>query len=847
MKEKDLLKSIKKIIVNTTPNHMPLFEKQTMKKGKAPLWATIPLTAALATALVIGLVSSNPTIPSLNSSGINVRRPVSQMMASLDDTYTLNFLVDGLTIYEYEVAQPIIRIAYNLSFSEVNEYYVDLTKTESPRLYQRYEDNTWYASTGNAYEIMSLLSPLNFIDPNIVEDEWFTWNETMSGYQLDETFIPNLFENSPLAGVENLSIWMTLSGDLVIELGGRMVDENPNDFVSMQLIYSRIGGTSVTLPTNVINVQTSVIDDLLQDSTNHRYEFSFSPLSEDLSSLPFIYQYGERDGGTFRTTVYTYDLNGGAYVETYTQPTIDAYIQIVSTDQGYLQNTLDESEYQSALTSFYPINVLPLREAWLDLGNPQFIEAYGMEAYPILPAYLDNLINLPIEGTLSNMEAFAFIGQTINIWLGVTIRVILNFEINNLPYQIYFQIASFDRIDSIYIPSTPYVQTTLEESLATAVGTASYFLEQTHIKADGTRQNNLQLVRAGNDYQRFDFTKEGYLDIVYAGKENNSYFQYKYQYNQGKYVKSSIDQATYQSLMIEPQWLQLDYISGSTISPIAEQPGRYEVDFETNPNLFATSLTNQFEIEDVTIVYTDLYVGLPMIIFEIEANHNLTNEDVLLEAKYSYLGVTDVIFPTPQDSTNPDTHNASLTIETFNELYANNVYSFIGTYFTYDELGEFSEYEVFSLQEDEALRINRFSGDFVQYLNTEGGYQSITGNLKNNETTIDTTDQATFEIAQEALSYINFDVFTTENLTQLNENETFYQINTDVLDDLFNFSLPEEFDIQEAYVEINQDYVYFQIIALEENNHNTMYIYLMIEAINQDVNLLDFFNPGFTQ
>jgi len=844
MNEKDILKSIKKIILNTTPKDFSLIEKQSPKKGKSTLWGALPITVALASAVLIAFVSSNATSSSLNSSGINIRRPVSQMMASLDETYTLNFLVDGLTIYEYEVAPPLIRITYNVSFSEIHEYYVDLTKGESPRLYQSYDD-TWYASTGDANEILSLLSPLNFIDPNIVEDEWFIWNETMSGYQLDENFIPTMFENSPLAGVENLSIWMTLSGELVIELGGRM-DENTADFVSMQLIYSRIGSTSVTLPTNAIDIQTNVIDDLLQDSTNHRYEFSFSPLSEDLSSLPSIYQFGERDGGTFRTTVYTYGLDDATYLETYTQPAIDSYIHIVSTNQGYLQTTLDESEYQSALASFYPIHILPLRESWLDLDNPRFIEGYGMEAYPIQTAYLDNLINLPIEGTLSNMEALVAIGQTINIWLGVSIRIVLNFEINNLPYQIFFQIASFDRIDPIYIPYTAYVQTTLEESLAIAVGRGSYFLEQTRIEADGIQQTNLQLIRSGNDYQRFDYTKEGYLDVVYAGKESNGYFQYTYQYNRGNYVKSSIDQATYDMLMIEPQWFQLENISRNSISPIPEQPGRYDVDFETNPNLFAPSLTNLYQIDDVTIVYTDLSLGLPMIIFEIEVTDNITSEAILLEAKYSYLGVTEIIFPTLDDSTNTDLNSTSLTIEAFNSLYANGVNSFFGGYFSYDELGQVSEYEVFSLQEHEALRINRINGDYVQHRNIEGNYQVITGNLKNNETTIDTTDQATFEIAQEALLYINFDVFTSENLARLNESETFYQINTDVLDDLFNLSLPEGFGHKEAYVEINQDYLYFQIIAVEENNNNTMYIYLMIEAINQDVNLLGYLQPGNT-
>ena len=74
----------------------------------------------------------------------------------------------------------------------------------------------------------------------------------------------------------------------------------------------------------------------------------------------------------------------------------------------------------------------------------------------------------------------------------------------------------------------------------------------------------------------------------------------------------------------------------------------------------------------------------------------------------------------------------------------------------------------------------------------------------------------------------------------LNEAETFYQVKTEALDDLFNLPLPEGFEFQEMYVEINENYVYFQGSAIHESTNNSLVIYLVIESINQDINLLSY-------
>lgn len=854
MKEKHILKSIKKVVLHTTPKHLPFLEKEIFVRRKPRFWQIIPVATLAASAIVIALVSTSATPSELNnssstatpsevnSSGPNVRRPISEMMATLDNTYTLNMVVDGLTIYEYAVAQPLIHITYfDVYMSYETQYFVDLTNADSPTLFQRYEESNWYGSTANTNELLSLLSPLSFIDPTLIEDDWFVWDETMEGYGLDETYLTALFENSPLQGVDNLSIWMTASGELVIQLGGHM-DENPLDYVGIQLVYSRIGSTSVTLPTDVVDVTTTVIDDLLQDSTNHRFQLTFSSLSDDPEALPFQWQQGERSGETFKTSLYTYDddFNEGFIIDTYVTPSNDAYIELVGTHQAYTQTVLDASGYQEALQEFYPVNFLSLEESWLDLENMSYLESFGVEAYPIRTEFVDNLINIPFNDPVTDVQAFVEINQTIYAWQGVVINFHLTFDINDVPYQIFFQVSSFNRVDSIYIPYNTTIQTNLEDSLALAVGTSSYFLQQFRIDEDVNYAIDLQTVRAGDDYQLITYTNEGYLDMEYTGREGDGYVLYTFQYNQRDYVKTSIDVDTYRSITTDPQWLILENILPGTYEPILNEPGRYDFDIDANAAAFAPSLTDQYQINDVIINYTGHFVDSPIIEFQIDATDRNTNDAVRLQATYSYLGLTDIIFPTPQDNNNPGWDDASITIETFNNIYGDGITSFFGTYYAYDDLGTFLDYDVFSFQTNEVLRVDRSLGDYVQYINNEGVYTTLTGNLTTNETTVDVIDQATFESAQEAVSLINFDVFIEENLVLLNESETFYQIKADAFGSLFHLPLPEGFELQEAYVSITKDYVYFQVFAYNETTTNSLVIYLLIEAINLDVNLLSY-------
>lgn len=66
MKEKDLLKSIKKIIVHTTPNDIPLFNNPLSQKQKSNTWIMIPFATLTATAIVIALSTSTANLDNPN-------------------------------------------------------------------------------------------------------------------------------------------------------------------------------------------------------------------------------------------------------------------------------------------------------------------------------------------------------------------------------------------------------------------------------------------------------------------------------------------------------------------------------------------------------------------------------------------------------------------------------------------------------------------------------------------------------------------------------------------------------------------------------------------------------------
>ena len=166
MKEKNILKSIKKAVVKATPTHLPFLKKEIVQPRRPRLWQVIPVATLAASAVVIAIVSSTATPSEVNnssstatSSGVNnsspnVRRPVSEMMAELaDNSYTLRYVFDDVTLYTYEVAETLIKITFPDSYTgSDSSQYLDLTDANSPYIYQQIDGETWYVSGPQPYE-----------------------------------------------------------------------------------------------------------------------------------------------------------------------------------------------------------------------------------------------------------------------------------------------------------------------------------------------------------------------------------------------------------------------------------------------------------------------------------------------------------------------------------------------------------------------------------------------------------------------------------------------------------------------------------------------------------------------
>ena len=860
MKEKNILKSIKKAVVKATPTHLPFLKKEIVQPRRPRLWQVIPVATLAASAVVIAIVSSTAT-PSevnnssstatsseVNNSSPNVRRPVSEMMAELvDNSYTLSYVFDNVTLYAYEVADTLIKITFPDPYTSLaTSYYLDLTDANSPYLYQQLEGENWYVSTTQPYELLSLISPLSFIDPSAVEDAWFVWNETMDGYDLNPVYLPNLFENSPLQGVEHVEVWMTVEGNIVLSFGGHM-HEDSAQHASIQLVYSNFGDTSVTLPTDVLDFRTVAIDELLNGSTNHRYQYYFTPVSSDINALPFFYQLGERDGDTFKQTHFHYDSNyTSAIIDTYFTISNDQYIKLVSDDLGYRELFLDASSYQLALENFYPVNLLDLQESWLDIENESYLEQFGSRAYPVLPEYVDQILNLNIEGDIE--DVFAYVSLTQSYWQGGTITLFATLTIDGLPYQLFFQLSSINQVQGIFMPYYSGIRTTFAETLALAVGTSSYSVEQLTINDDGSSypaDDAYFLVRSGQDYQRYRVNAQGYLDLDYFGQLGNDYFSYTYVYNVSDYVKETIDQATYEANVVNTEWIKLENIQPEDYQANPAIPGGYTLSASSFDRILADTFLEQYDITDAVISYTNLYEASTMIVFSLTGTDRITGETVRFESRYSSIGESVIYFPTPSEEnpTDPtDPYDLAMTIETFNERYPDGISSFIGTLYAFNDAGDLILFDVISLQANEALTINRMDGEYTQIVRDGENFIQTQGNTGANETVITATDEATFEAASNQLSFINFSAFNETNLISLSStgHDGIFQVNLDSFDELFNLPLTETMDVYDAYVTITEHYIYVSVYGIDQETGQNFTMCLDLESLNLDVDLLSY-------
>jgi hypothetical protein len=235
-----------------------------------------------------------------------------------------------------------------------------------------------------------------------------------------------------------------------------------------------------------------------------------------------------------------------------------------------------------------------------------------------------------------------------------------------------------------------------------------------------------------------------------------------------------------------------------------------------------------------------------MIVFSLTGIDRVTGETVRFESRYSFIGESVIYFPTPIEEENPtdpaDTYNLAITFETFNELYPDGINSFIGTLYAFNDMGDLILLEVFSLQENEALIINRMDGEYTQIVREGENFIQTQGNTVSSETVMTSTDAATFEAASDQLSLINFSAFNETNLISLSStgHDGIYQVNLDSFDELFNLPLSETMDVTDAYLEITKNYVYISVYGFDQETGQNFTMYLVLESLNLDVDLLSY-------
>jgi len=80
MKEKDILRSIKKVVQHSTPKHIPFLENENVTKRKGKVWLVLPFATLTATAIVVALTTNS--MDALNPTLLNPNRNFLQAFAN---------------------------------------------------------------------------------------------------------------------------------------------------------------------------------------------------------------------------------------------------------------------------------------------------------------------------------------------------------------------------------------------------------------------------------------------------------------------------------------------------------------------------------------------------------------------------------------------------------------------------------------------------------------------------------------------------------------------------------------------------------------------------------------------
>lgn len=812
-----------------------------MKSNKSISMMAILSALALASCadpIASSVVSSSEAITSSASPSSSVvssdepnRLLVSDMMSDLElgnFTYTMTF--GDIDVYFYRVDIPLLEVTIvDPETNFATSLFLDLTNEEAPVLYIQQEDESWLVSPADPFLLMSILFPLQLINPESMEDDWFTWNDAEQAYILLEAYYTNVF-GEDLEGTEYFQISQLPNGDIQIMMQGRSSIEDPLD--TILLTYSDIGTTEVKLPEVTIDFPTFIMNDVLPNTTNHRFNLTMSAL-DDLGepSETLLSVIGERSDDTFSST----SIENINVTTKYVTQTTEGPLMITLNGSEYIETDLLQEEYIEALQQFYPVPMLDLQPEWLDLTQPLVVESEGLVAYPLQEDAVDTfLANLLPDGSLHESTLIYFVNSP---WMGPLVASETTFTLDGIMYEAFFLLGSFNQVETIHPPFDPGETLSLSEILDLIQLTQNYSLFQVERDEDYSTLAIQSLSRDGNQYEYQDLAN-GYYPVYFEVLED-SVSQWAYDAVINDYQESTLTTAEFDDALTTMKWFHPEVLTeASFFLPDPDFLNSYTLDPSLHSALIAQPIQTRLTIDSISLYVASF--GEPTLYFTVYATDKNSNLPITLDITLEDIGSTEILFPHDgEQSLN------YVDFSTFSAYHSEGIESFLGTMERYDETDTLVEEHYFGRQGSLVAFVDPNLYEFQVFTenDTQTGYVQIQGSVGSALTQTTPIDEAVYNEQFALANVLQFNTLQESDLLFFDETTPLdgdYRLASPAASSFLTQGIEEGETINDVRLQLTLDMVIVTIELTNTNNNTTATLIVTYEAINEDVDILSF-------
>jgi len=583
----------------------------------------------------IGPVIDNDTNNSNNGGG-TIRLLSRTIEEMTNESYTLTIFIQDQAVYAFKIEETRIEILYFFDGTdETLTYFVDLKNETFPNFYSNYDGADWIKTVEDiAILEQGYLFPMRWLDPSIIEDDWFEFDETKQTYILKEEFKESAFENSnfPLLNFEDVHITMKDDNLSILVKGkGERIEDVSSQYL---VVYSNIGKTEVNLPTNILETSDNMAEAVLNIFDTYENNYSFTYILTNETTLDEFFYYGSRYNDTWlKIDAYSGDT-------TYLSKIEDTFKQVLYSNNTYETSELTEASYEEALKSFLVIQTSSITKDWVDentIANRLYVGASNR----IFDAYYDNFIQINLGNNVNIRDIY--IGFVRSLFSGTSLNISISLDINLIPYTLTYSIYGFNQVLELDEPK-PIEYISLDAIIQLAANSSQYVLNQ-YLSDENQRYLVTNLYKDKLTYIVTESLNGSTNQIKMYGFEDNNY-QVIDVLDNNTLVKSVIDEQTYMSEIEKAIWLDLSKLLNVLIVYNSSYLSYLEFTEEDYLNMASKTIieTYNFISGQVEIINRNRYGSEYILFVKLTLLSKETNEEVILELEYSDIGEVNLVF-----------------------------------------------------------------------------------------------------------------------------------------------------------------------------------------------------------